>query len=144
MTNTQVLQAINVFEVVLRQARQERWPIWKREIDLSLPALQRVCANICELLGISAPLVEHDSTVGTAMGIYQPIEQKIRLATRTTGSGVSVMTLLHELAHHVCYRLHIPPTEENARMISITAFFSVWPDKKGRADILYQDAMIAR
>lgn len=144
MTNPQILQAINVFEVILRQARQEHWPIWKREIVLSLPALQRVCTNICELLRIPIPLVEHDPTVGTAMGIYQPIEQKIRLATRTTGSGVSVMTLLHELAHHACYRLNIPPTEENARAISITAFFSVWPDKKGRTDIMYQDALVAR
>lgn len=139
-----IIRIIGTLEVVLRQAKQERWGIWKQDTSLSVPALQRVCACVCEALQVPIPTVVHDTAVGTAMGIYQPLDCKILLGTRTSGTGVSVTTLIHELAHHLCYKLSIPSTEENARAISITALFDVWPDKRGRPDIMYQESYIQR
>ena len=88
---------------------------------------------ICVELKIPCPKLELDHAVGDTLGVTYLDTGIIKL------EKTSVVTTMHELAHWSLHWYGLENSEHNARLISLRSFFEVWPEKRGRSDILYQN-----
>ena len=88
---------------------------------------------ICVELKVPCPRIELDARVRENYGVTHLDAGLIRV------NKPSVVTTLHELAHWSLHWYGLENSEHNARVISLRSFFEIWPEKRGRTDILYQD-----